>query len=108
MSRRTVIVNNQEVFIGNDIVVNSNFLNIRKNVNFEKRGEFVADLCPICMNKISLGDTIQVVINNFKLFPKVLVHKKCVDIQSDKQLSETMEDLTTSYNNFKELSKIWL
>ena len=108
MSRKSVIVNNHEVFIGNDIVVNSNFLDIRKNANFEKRGEFVADICPICMNEIELGDIIQVVINNFKLFPNVLVHKKCVDIQTDKQLTETMEDLTNSYNDFKELARIWL
>ncbi len=36
MSKKTIIVNNHEVFIGNDIVVNSSFLEIRENVNFEK------------------------------------------------------------------------
>ncbi len=77
-------------------------------LTLKKTGEFTADVCPMCMDEILLGDTMQVVINNFKLFPNVLVHKKCVDNQSDNQLIETMEDLTRSYNDFKELSRIWL
>lgn len=34
--------------------------------------------CPICDKEIALNDTVYLIINNFKLFPNVLVHTDCV------------------------------
>lgn len=42
--------------------------------------------CPICNNEINFNDKIYLIINNFELFPNVLVHIKCVDDDCNKDV----------------------
>lgn len=36
-------------------------------------------ICHMCRNKIQYDQNVYLLINNYKLFPNVLVHKKCFD-----------------------------
>lgn len=108
VNKRIIEVDGFKIIIAQKMKICSNFLDIRRSANFKKTGKHTLDICPICMEEIILNDTIQIMYNNFKLFPNIMVHKKCVDAQSDKQLKETIRDLEKSYSTFKELMKIWL
>jgi len=38
------------------------------------------NICPLCRKQIESGDETYLLINNYKLFPNVVIHTKCVDL----------------------------
>ena len=77
---------------------------IRKNVNSEKGNGNVSDYCPFCKQHIKAGEPLYTVINNYKIFPNIIVHKNCAD---DLGLKKAAALLKLSYDNAQEYLKIW-
>lgn len=54
-------------------------------------------VCPICNQPLTIGKPAYMVINNYKMFPNVMIHKSCVKVN----LTATTIDLTNQYDMFK-------
>lgn len=62
--------------------------------------------CAVCNKKIYKGDTIHLIMNNYKLFPNVYVHDACIEPKE-----ECVEYLIRNYKEFKEFTdkyRAWL
>ena len=105
---KEVIVRGHKVQIGMGMKVDKRTLEIRKNQNESKGKGYIADICPICKKDIEVDNNVLIVINNYKLFPNVFVHKDCIETKTEEELIEIMENLTDEYEKAKELMKIWL
>jgi hypothetical protein len=98
-----VLINETSVWF-TETNFNQAAINIRKNINSEKGNGNVSDYCPFCKQNIKAGESLYTVINNYKLFPNIIVHKQCVD---DLGLNKAASLLKISYDNAQEYLKIW-
>jgi len=55
------------------------------------------DICPICKKLILTGDHLYLLINNYKLFPNVFVHRDCITTKK-----ECIIKLTKSYKKYED------
>ncbi len=58
------------------------------------------DICPLCNKQIIEGDSLYLLINNYKLFPNVFVHVNCVTTKK-----ECVIKLTKSYKKYKDIKQ---
>ena len=70
------------------------------------------NICPLCREEIKVGVEAFLLINNYKLFPNVLVHKKCAEasawevIQWEVILRVLKEDFETAKDT-REHNRCW-
>lgn len=100
---REILINEIPVWYS-EITFNQAGINIRKNKNLERGNDNVSDYCPFCKQNIKAGEPLFLVLNNYKLFPNVIVHKNCVEEVGFKKAAAMLK---LSYDNAQEYLKIW-
>lgn len=106
MERDSVTVNGVEVMFCNKMTMTKHFIDQRKRVNSNNGKGKDMDTCPFCNKIVQEGDEVYLVLNNYKLFPNVFGHAKCVEIADDELISKCKE-LTNDYQKYLDKKKIW-
>ena len=65
------------------------------------------DFCPICSNLIKNKDKVYLVINNFQLFPNILIHKCCCDEEHLEGVVMILESLYKTAEKYKKEYGMW-
>ncbi len=82
------------------VEVNGVKTNVRK-MTYKKVGNEDNRICPLCRKKIEDKDKIYLLINNYKLFPNIIIHDKCVldkgTIFGDLDWKNTIKKLKEDY-----------
>lgn len=77
-----------------------------KQTIYSKAGNRRPDTCPLCNERIVDGDDLYLIINNYKLFPNLYVHRGCAP-----SIEECTKHLTKMYREFEKIRKkyeFWL
>ncbi|QUH22167.1 hypothetical protein [Alkaliphilus sp. B6464] len=99
-----IVIKGERVFFTSMGIMDTRFILIRKNVNFNKGKGHKVDICPLCKKEFEIGDKTILVINNNKLFPNVIVHSECLNIIGEEAACLQMFE---EYEKAKELIFIW-
>lgn len=58
----------------------------------QRRKPVVAAICPCCNREIEIGSRVVLLINNYRLFPNILVHEECAAGDVDEVLIRSLKE----------------
>lgn len=77
-----------------------------RDVTYLNKVYVLVAVCPLCNKKISNGEKLYSIINNYKLFPNLYVHKACVP--SKRGCVIRLVKMYEEFKKFKIKYKFWL
>jgi len=81
------------------------FIELTYKKNVLKRKNYY--YCPLCTELIKSKDTVYLVINNFRIFPNILIHKNCYDEEHPKGVVRALENHYEQAKKYKQEYEMW-
>ncbi len=65
------------------------------------------NICPLCREEIKVDADIFLLINNYKLFPNIFVHKKCAEVSGWEVILRILKEDFEMAKDAREHNRCW-